>query len=185
MLRYAIQCGQGCPRLGHASLLEPLVVIAVVAALGAVIVPVTHVAIERGGQARRGWRARRRARRAAAGAEQRARALMSELCPFGWRAVIVVEGSPGFTLGHDEPSAATDLALTAGRSPVSRPDGCDVVLEWCELDGRTGEPLVARRVRGATIREAMEAMVADRRTDETLEAIERRASFDGATWPEG
>ncbi len=59
-----------------------------------------------------------------------------------------------------------------------------VTLEWCELDGRTGEPLVARRVRGATIAEAMDAMVADRRTDETLESIERRASFDGATWPE-
>jgi hypothetical protein len=35
-----------------------------------------------------------------------------------------------------------------------------------------------------TINEALDAMVADRRTDETLEQIEHGAAADGAWWPD-
>ena len=41
-----------------------------------------------------------------------------------------------------------------------------------------------RRVWAPTIGEALEAMVADRRTDETLEQIEQGAVADGALWPD-
>ena len=41
-----------------------------------------------------------------------------------------------------------------------------------------------RRVWADTVGEALEAMVIDRRTDETLEQIELRASDDGALWPD-
>ena len=41
-----------------------------------------------------------------------------------------------------------------------------------------------QRVWARTVGEALEAMVADRRTDETLEQIERGAVADGALWPD-
>lgn len=41
-----------------------------------------------------------------------------------------------------------------------------------------------RRVWAPTIGEALDAMVADRRTDETLEEIEQGAAADGALWPD-
>jgi hypothetical protein len=43
---------------------------------------------------------------------------------------------------------------------------------------------VIRRVWAPTIGEALDAMVADRRTDETLEQIEQGAVADGALWPD-
>ena len=45
-------------------------------------------------------------------------------------------------------------------------------------------PAVMRRVWAGSVSEALEAMVADRRTDETLEQIERGAVADGVLWPE-
>ena len=58
-----------------------------------------------------------------------------------------------------------------------------MALDWTEL--REGSrPAVMRRVWALTVAEALEAMVADRRTDETLEQIERGAVADGALWPE-
>jgi hypothetical protein len=41
-----------------------------------------------------------------------------------------------------------------------------------------------RRVWAPTISEALDAMVADRRTDETLQNIEQAALADGVRWPD-
>ncbi len=119
-----------------------------------------------------GWTrspARRRRRmqtrqRAAAAIEAAARAQMSELCPHGWRAQLTLYG-PGDEL------------------PVGAPTGARsrVALDWAELDDENGHVAVIRRVWAPTIADALEAMVADRRTDETLEQIERSISH----WPDG
>ncbi len=114
----------------------------------------------------RARRVRRRTLHGAAVAESRARAMMSELCPFGWRATITVCSPDGCD----------------GRDPEA--EGDEVVLDWAELGPLGGRPNVVRRVRAATIAAALESMVGDRRTDETLEQIEQRASYDGAAWPD-
>jgi hypothetical protein len=98
----------------------------------------------------------------AAELEERLRATMSELCPHGWRAQITLFG-PEDELPPDAPAGT--------RSRVS--------LDWAELDEAGDDALIVRRVWAATVAEAMEAMVADRRTDETLEQIER-----AAVWPD-
>ncbi len=144
---------------GPFSLLAPVLLIVFVVCVGAILLPVAGLTVSRVRGARRSWRVHRRRRRAAAGAEQRARALMSELCPHGWRAQITLEHGCG--------------------------DGCGVELEWTELEEESGRPAVMRRVWASTIAEALDAMVADRRTDETLEQIERRAFADGTPWPDG
>ena len=131
------------------TLVAPVVVAALVAALA---VPLLGVAIAGSGQSVRTWRRRR----SSATAERRARSMMSELCPHGWRAQITV----------------------GGHGPRT------VALEWAELSSRNGEPIVSRRVWGETIEDALDAMVSDRRTDATLERIERSAMTDGARWPE-
>ncbi|HEY5317501.1 MAG TPA: hypothetical protein VIJ20_05940 [Solirubrobacteraceae bacterium] len=115
-------------------------------------------------------RARRHRRRrflAAANAERRSRALMSELCPQGWRAQITLFG-PGDAV------------------PPEAPEGerARVALDWAELEDDSGRVAIVRRVWAPTIAEALEAMVADRRTDETLEQIEQGAVADGAPWPD-
>jgi hypothetical protein len=114
---------------------------------------------------RRRLLARRRQRqrlRALATAEARARALMSELCPHGWRAQITLFG-PGDELPPDAPSG----------------ERARVALDWAELEDEHRRVAVVRRVWAASIGDALEAMVADRRTDETLEQIEQ-----GAVWPD-
>jgi hypothetical protein len=116
-------------------------------------------------RARSAVRARRRKRRrliAAANVERRTRALMSELCPQGWRAQITLFG-PGDAVPPDAPAG----------------ERARVALDWAELEDDSGRVAVVRRVWAPTIAEALEAMVADRRTDETLEEIER-----GAAWPD-
>jgi hypothetical protein len=108
----------------------------------------------------------RRHERAVASAERRARALMGELCPEGWRAQVTL-----FEPGDELPGA---------------PGGgwARVALDWAELDPeRTGQAVV-RRVWAPTIAEALEAMVADRCTDEALEQIEHGAAAEGAEWPD-
>ncbi len=55
-------------------------------------------------------------------------------------------------------------------------EGSRVALDWAELEDESGEPAVLRRVWAPTIVEALEAMVADRQTDETLEQIEQGAA---------
>ncbi|HWD84742.1 MAG TPA: hypothetical protein VG321_03250 [Solirubrobacteraceae bacterium] len=98
----------------------------------------------------------------AAELEDRLRAAMSELCPHGWRAFITLF-APEDELPPDAPAGA--------RSRVA--------LDWAELDSDGNDAVIVRRVWAATVAEAMEAMVADRRTDETLEQIER-----AAVWPD-
>jgi hypothetical protein len=87
---------------------------------------------------------------------------MSELCPHGWRAQVILFGP------EDEP-------------PPDAPPGrrSRVALDWAELESDGGDPVVVRRVWAPTVAEAMEAMIADRRTDETLEQIER-----AVMWPD-
>ncbi len=58
-------------------------------------------------------------------------------------------------------------------------EGSRVALDWAELEDESGEPAVLRRVSAPTIVEALEAMVADRQTDETPEQIEQGATADG------
>jgi hypothetical protein len=117
----------------------------------------------------RTWRARRSERRAqleTASAELRARSMMSELCPNGWRAQITV-----FEREDEVPETA----------PRAR--GVRVALDWAELSNGQDEVAVMRRVWAPTIADALDAMVADRQTDETLEQIEKAAGLDAA-WPD-
>jgi hypothetical protein len=148
---------------GQVSLIGPLILVAFVICVGAVIVPLLGLAVSSSRGALRSWRGRRRRLRAAASAEMRARAMMSELCPHGWRAQITM-----FAAGEEDENG--------------RP--ARVALDWTELGDESGRPAVMRRVWAPTIGEALDAMVADRRTDETLEQIEQGAVADGALWPD-
>jgi hypothetical protein len=112
------------------------------------------------------WRERRRLL-AQANVEHRARALMSELCPQGWRAQITLFG-PADPLPPDAPEGAR----------------ARVALDWAELEDESGKAAVLRRVWAPTVAEALDAMVADRRTDQTLEQIEQGAMADGTLWPD-
>ncbi|MGO9958832.1 MAG: hypothetical protein ACLP50_23200 [Solirubrobacteraceae bacterium] len=155
---------------GHINVLGPVALIVFVACVGVIFLPLTGLAVSGFRGALRCRRDRRRRLRAAATSELRARALMSELCPHGWRAQItVLHGAP-------DPSSDPSHEVTAGPERV--------VLDWTELEDESGRPAVMRRVCAPTIGAALEAMVADRRTDETLEQIERRAVADGALWPD-
>lgn len=168
MLAFAVQFGGERFDPGPGSLVEPLVLVVAAACAGALLLPVMGFAVTRIRRTVHAWRAERRRLRAAATAERRARALMSELCRHGWRAQI--------TLGEgDGTPAADDDSGAPGRG---------VALDWTELGDDAGRPAVMRRVWAPTIGEALEAMVADRQTDETLEQIELRASADGALWPD-
>jgi hypothetical protein len=109
----------------------------------------------------------RRRERADAGAERRARALMGELCQDGWRAQITL-----FAAGDEPPGAPPG-------------DRARVALDWAELGPERGAPAIVRRIWAPTVAAALEAMVADRRTDETLEQIEQRAIAEDAQWPDG
>jgi hypothetical protein len=147
------------------SLLGPVVLIVAGACVGGLMLPLLRVVVQRSRGAVLSWRGRRRRVRAAATAERRARAMMSELCPYGWRAQI--------TLYEGQSVQASGEAV---RAPVA--------LDWYELQPGGGEPAIMRRVWAETVGDALEAMVSDRRTDETLEQIELRASADGALWPD-
>jgi hypothetical protein len=152
---------------GPDSLLEPLLLIVGGACVGALLLPLTHVLVTRLRAAIRGWRTARRRLRAAATVETRARAMMSELCPHGWHAQITL------LEGAIDPEGN----VAGGRRPR-------VALDWTELSAEDGRPAVMRRVWAESIGAALEAMVADRRTDETLEQIEQGAVADGALWPD-
>jgi hypothetical protein len=147
----------------------PLALIALVVCIGAVAVPLLGVVLSGAWRLLRARRGRHRRLEAAAHAEARARAMMSELCPHGWRAQITL-----FADGN-----------TDDHRPLTR-DGrrAQVALDWMELSDASGRPAIMRRVWATTMVEALEAMVADRRTDETLERIERGAVADGALWPD-
>lgn len=161
------QLGGSVVHPGHAGLLAPFLLIAFVVCVGAIGVPLLGVLVSGARGLIRSVRARRGRLRAAANAELRARTVMSELCPHGWRAQITL-----FAPADSERAGAPD-------GPASQ-----VALDWTELRDESGSPAVMRRVWAPTIGDALEAMVADRRTDETLERIERGAVADGALWPD-
>jgi hypothetical protein len=152
---------------GRIDLLEPLVLLVFVVCVGAIVVPALELSLSRSRRLVRVWRARRRRLRAAANAERRARALMSELCPHGWHAQITLFGA--------------DLEQTGEAGATAE---AQVALDWTEIRDESGRPAVMRRVWAPTIGDALDAMVADRRTDETLEQIEHGAVADGALWPD-
>jgi hypothetical protein len=155
------------PIKGHGG--PPLILFVVIigiAGAGALILKLLEVLAER---CRRSAIARRRRRdqeRAAATAELRARSLMSELCPHGWRAQLTL-----FAVGDQLPPGAP------------RGERGRVALDWAEL-AEGGEIVVARRVWASSIAAALDAMVADRRTDETLERIERADAIHQDLWPD-
>jgi hypothetical protein len=149
-------------------MLGPILLVVLGAATGALLLPLVRLLVIRIEGAVRARRAQRRRRREVAIAEQRARMLMSELCPYGWRAQI--------TLFERAEEAELPLGPN-GRRPR-------VALDWAEFAPEAGRAAVTRRVWAPSISEALEAMVADRRTDETLEQIERGAVADGSAWPD-
>jgi hypothetical protein len=161
-----VQAADSALDLEHTGLLAPVAAVVVAAVAVVIAVPLLGLVLVGSRGALRGWRRRRMRMRAAALAEHRARALMGELCPNGWRAQITL-----FDAGGDGPGAGERR-----RAPVA--------LDWTELRGDSGRPAIVRRVWAESIGDALEAMVADRRTDETLERIERGAVAEGAHWPD-
>ncbi len=93
--------------------------------------------------------------------EWQALAVMGELCPDGWQAQITLYGW-GAPVPDDAPPS---------RVPP-------VELEWKQFDEEPGRVVVERRVWAPTIEQALQTMVDDRRTDLTLEQIERAAADD-------
>ena len=83
-------------------------------------------------------------------------AVMGELCPHGWQAHINLYGW-GAPVPDDAPPSRVPL----------------VELEWERFEEESGEIVATRRVWAPTIREALQTMVEDRRTDITLEGIEQ------------
>ncbi len=149
--------------------IQPLILLAVGVCVGVLLVTFIERILPRAGHALLSWRGRRRRLWAAANAEVRARTMMSELCPHGWRAQIML---------FEHPELDNDF----GSQPAPRP--AHVTLEWTELRDEDGAPAVMRQVWAPTVGAALDAMVADRRTDETLEQIEQGAVADGARWPD-
>jgi hypothetical protein len=164
VLTWAVQFGAGRAHAGPEGLLGALALIVFVVCVGAVTGPLLGMAVSRSRRGLAASRERRRRVENAAIAEERARALMSELCPHGWRAQITV-------FSGADPDDHRPLTPDGRRALVA--------LDWTELSADRG-----RRVWARTVGEALEAMVADRRTDETLEQIERGAVADGALWPD-
>src|ERR1700753_2448075 len=169
MLTSAVQSGNAMLPGGPCNLWEPLALIAFVVCIGALVIPLLGVVVSTTRSTLRARQGRHRRLRDMAAAEERARAMMSELCPFGWRAQITL-------FADADPNDHRPLT----------PDGrrAQVALDWTELRDESGRPAVMRRVWATTVAEARESMVADRRTDETLEQIERGAVADGALWPD-
>ncbi|MEO8967555.1 MAG: hypothetical protein ABI355_08085 [Solirubrobacteraceae bacterium] len=166
MLVFMIQWGGDRYHPGPFSLLDPLWLLGVGVLAAVLFVPLLERFVPRARQRVRARRRRRRTLQAAATAELRSRAVMSELCPHGWRAKITL-------FEHPDPDGFADQP---------RPDR--VQLEWTELRDASGAPAVMRELWAPSVGAALEAMVADRRTDETLEQIELGAVWDGARWPE-
>jgi hypothetical protein len=144
--------------------LWPVLLTLVVAAVGGLLLlTVLERVVPRARRRLKLRTARARRLRAAATAELAARAMMDELCPHGWQAEIVLYSST-----EDLPSEAP------------YPDRTRVQLDWEALH----EPTVSRRVWAQDVIGALEAMVADRITEETLRQIEQQALADGASWPD-
>ncbi len=153
---------------GHPNILEPIGALLLTACGGGLLWGVLAQLVPRTRRSLRGRAAARRRLRAAATAELRARAMMDELCPYGWHAQITLFG------GTPAPP---------GEGP-DRPQR-KVALDWTAFEDESSRVATVRRVWAPTLSEALEAMVADRRTDETLQHIEQAALADGASWPDG
>jgi hypothetical protein len=109
---------------------------------------------------------RRRYRRPKPVADQwQALTVMGELCPEGWQAQITLYGW-GAPVPDDAPPSRVPL----------------VELEWKQFDDEHGRIAVARRVWAPTIGQALQMMVDDRRTDLTLEQIERAVADEEDVW---
>jgi hypothetical protein len=152
---------------GHVNLIEPLGALLLAACGGGLIVATLARVVPRVRRAVRARVAAKRRLRDAANAELRARAMMDELCPHGWHAQITLSGA------SEEPGPSRQ------RQRRDR-----VAVDWTAFEDQSSGAAVVRRVSAATISEALDAMVADRRTDETLEGIEEAALGDGALWPD-
>ncbi len=162
MLAIAAQFGLG-DHPTPTSFFEPVLTIVVSAVGGCLLIGILQRIVPPSKRAIRARLSRTRRLRAAAGAELRARAMMDELCPNGWRAQIVM-----FSSAEELPPEAPD------------PEQTRVLLDWAAV----GESSVVRRVWAPDVKHALDAMVADRVTDETLQQIEQRALSDGAVWPD-
>ncbi len=152
---------------GRVNLLEPLAALVIAACTGALAVATLGRAVPRARRALRSRIARGRRVRRAVNAELRARALMDELCPHGWGAQITL-----FRASEEQ----------SGDTPDRQRDW--VALDWTAFEDESSRTSVVRRVWAPTISEALDAMVADRRTDETLRDVEQDALADGAVWPD-
>jgi hypothetical protein len=153
----------------HANLLQPLGALILAGLVGGVLLATLVQVVPRARRAVRSRIARRRRLQAAANAELRARAMMDELCPLGWQAQITLL------------AASEQLEGETPETPGPKRDW--VALDWTAFEDETGRASVVRRVWAPTISAALVAMVADRRTDETLQRIEQDALADGASWP--
>ena len=106
---------------GPGSLIEPLLLIVAGACAGGLLIALTRFLVTRARTAIHARRAARRRLRAAATAETRARALMSELCPYGWHARITLLEGAIDPDGNVAGGAGPGSRLT-GRSSAPRRD---------------------------------------------------------------
>jgi hypothetical protein len=86
----------------------------------------------------------------------KALAVMGELCPHGWKVQITLYGW-GAPVPEDAPSWRVPL----------------VEVEWKQFEEDSEHIAVTRRVWAPTIEQALQTMVEDRRTEVTLEQIEK------------
>jgi hypothetical protein len=159
---FAVQFSSGHHPKGG-SLVGPALTLVVAAAIGWLVLTVLRRIVPPSRQRLNSRRIRRRRLHSAATAELRARAMMDELCPHGWQAEIVMYSS-----AEELPEEAPD------------PDHVRVHLDWEALHEQT----VSRRVWAQDVHQALEAMVADRVTEDTLHQIEQQALADGISWPD-
>jgi hypothetical protein len=162
VMAFAVQFSSGHHPKGG-SLLGPALTLAVSAIVGWSVLTVLRRVVPPSRQWLNLRRARRRWLHAAAMGELRARAMMDELCPHGWQAEITLYSS-----AEELPEDAPD------------PEHTRVHLDWEALH----EPTVSRRLWGESVNQALEAMVADRVTEDTLHQIEQQALADGISWPD-
>ena len=136
---------------GRTSLLAPVGALLVTACGGGLVVAVLGQLVPRTQRAVRSRIAKRRKLRTAASAEVRARAMMDELCPYGWRAQITMFGAhevpPSSSSGRrpDRVEFRRDLVedlehafegVRAAIGGVQLAIGCDCILRKLEIAQR-------------------------------------------------
>lgn len=160
VFRYAVQFSAGHRSTGS-DVLAPLLVLAATVALGGMLITMLDSVVKPLRRTLHARRARKSRTRAWGTTEFRARAMMDQLCPEGWQAQIVLFGS-----ADELPPDAPDPSRTR------------VALDWADFR----EPATIRSVWAETVSQALEVMVADRITDDTLLQIEQRALAEGLVW---